>query len=329
MQSITVKNNIFLIHNGNSLVKSTVAERLKLKVLPCITADWNINGLVYSTLEEKLFFLHDKQDYVTDVTPADNISYNDLYWLQKQLKMVKVLTSFENDVKNLEPVWSSYDHLQWKRNICYGLWVYEEIIKFDEISVDEWNIPKDQEPVIFTPGRSGSHVLKGVVGIEPYFHHNDDLFNNENWATLSGSTQIYSILRRNFLSQVLSHHMTNLLGFRMRTLDFNLIENQTLIEKLQPAVIESDTLDETLNFLISFVDYLLFVKMFVNPNIKFTFYEDLHPYYNKIPHKKNPYQAQDYASNIDAVKSIIKVQYDPIYQQALGQINRVVGLAIL
>jgi len=322
-------NNIFLIHNGNSRVKSTVAERLNLKILPCITADWHIDDLVYSTLEEKLYFLCSNTNYVTDVTPADNLSYQDLYQIQQKVKVVKVLTSFENDLENLEPVWSQYDQLQWKRNICYGLWLYNEIIKFDEIAFDELTVPKNQEPVIFTPGRSGSHVLKGVTGIEPYFHHDSDLFNNKNWVTLSASKEIYSILRRSFLSQVLSHHMTDLLGFRMRTLDFNLTENQTLIKNLEAAAITPNTLTETLNFLISFVDYLLFVKMFVNPNVKFTCYEDLHPYYDKIPHKKNPYHARDYASNINVVEPIINIQYNPIYQHALGQIGRVVGLAIL
>jgi hypothetical protein len=305
-----------------------VAERLNLKILPCITTDWHIDDLVYSTLEEKLYFLCSNTNYVTDVTPADNLSYYDLYQIQQQVKVVKVFTSFKNDLENLEPVWSQYDQLQWKRNICYGLWIYDEIINFDSIVVEP---PGNANlgDVIFTPSRSGSHVLKGVTRIDTYFHHDNDLLTNQNWQTVIHANQIYTVMRRDFLGQVLSHHMTNLIGFRMRTLDFNLEENQKIISNIQPGPMTADTLEETLNFLISFVDYLLFIKLFVNQNIKFTCYEDLHPHYHKIPHKKNPYQARDYVTNIEEIEPVIKKKYNPIYQHALGQIGRVVGLAIL
>jgi hypothetical protein len=98
-----------LLHNGNQLVKSWAAKFYNCTPTLCLVDPWPDA----SDLQQK-YQLASKISICTDLTVADIFDIRDLFKAKQSLEIVKVITSYESDIANLEPVWhSGFDQKQW------------------------------------------------------------------------------------------------------------------------------------------------------------------------------------------------------------------------
>lgn len=311
--------SIILLHNGNSKVKTWASQFYKCDVYPCINDPWQ----GHETVNDKLTLAKTKT-ICTDLSGADSVDPEFIFQSKSSFEYIKILTSFQNDVDNLEPVWQKYNNLQWMQSSFLRLSVADKIIFLNPISLPSLS---SLDPVVFTPGRSGTHVVKDITGVNDHLHHNGNLLASPNFSRLVNSNRIISILRESFVDQAISDLISRRYGFLLTTSE-NLERAKQQVNQWDKIEFKYQDAVDTLNKLLSYTDLLLGLRMFYNKQIEFSILENLHEYFDQIKHIKNPYHHGDMISNYEHAVELCDTLFQPMYDQILKKIQNQLGTSI-
>jgi len=310
-----------LLHNGNRLVKPWAAKFYNCAPTLCLADPW----LDATDLQQK-YQLASKIPMCTDLTVADRIDIRDLFKAKQSLEIVKVITSYESDIANLEPVWSSgFDQKQWLISTFTRLSSADSVVFLQPVVLKSL----ETEPaIIFTPGRSGTHVLRDVTGVRNYLHHdNDDLLTENDFLKVVNAKRVLSVLRKRFVDQVISDAISNRYGF-MVTTNNNIKKNQQYVSTWKPFALSELDYKQSLEKICSYADLLLGIRMFYHKKIEFSLFENLREHFDKIDHVKNPYRSQDIISNYSQAVEQCNQEYQPIYDQLINKLQCSFGTTI-
>jgi hypothetical protein len=277
-----------------------------------------------STLEQK-YQLASNTSICTDLTTADAFDVEELFDAKRNLEIIKVITSYESDLANLEPIWhAGYDQQQWLISTFARLSFANQVVFLHPVVL---NCLQTEPAIIFTPGRSGTHVLRDVTGIHNYLHHYDNLLKTNNFLKIINAKKILSVLRKRFVDQVISDAIARNYGV-MQTTVFNFKKNQQYVSTWLPLILSKLDYVYSLEKLCSYADLLLGIRMFYHKHIEFSLFEDLHAHFDKINHIKNPYRSQDIISNYSEAVEHCDREYQPFYDQLVGKLQCSFGTAI-
>jgi hypothetical protein len=309
--------SFLLLHNGNCLVKPWASKFYNCDQMVCLTDSWPDA----STLQEK-YQLASTTSICTDLTTADVFDIKELFNAKQSLKIVKVITTYENDLTNLEPVWQqNYSKEQWLISTFSRLSCADQVVFQQPVLLPCLQSGPD---IIFTPGRSGTHVLRGITNVHNYLHHNDNLLMSDKFTKLIDSKKIISVLRRQFIDQVCSDAIGQTHGIVVSD-KHNIVKNCQIMSKWKPIKLSTGDYQHTLEKICSYVDVLLGVKMFYNKHVEFSLLDDLQEHFNNIFFVKNPYRSQDIISNYSEAVAVCEQEYQPIYDQIITILQRIFG----
>jgi hypothetical protein len=306
-----------LLHNGNQLVKPWASTFYKSSSRLCLLDQWPDATDLSQKYQQAVDL-----DICTDLTSADVFDAEELFAAARNFKVIKVLTSYENDLANLEPVWNDgYSKSQWLHSSFFRL-IFADKIVFQQPVVLEC---LETEPaIVFTPGRSGTHVLRDITGVTNCLHNIDDLLMQDQFSTVVNAKKILGILRKRFIDQVVSGAVAERYGIMLTTRN-NFNENQARVSGWREITLSDSDYKNTLSSICNYADFLLGLKIFYNKKIEFSFLEDLHAHFDKISHVKNPYSAQQIISNYQKAVDTCQQDYQPIYNQIITTLERVLG----
>lgn len=303
-----------LLHNGNELIKPWASSFYRCSSRPCLVSEWSDAV----DLSQKYQLAID-QDICTDLTTADTFDAKELFAAAHNFELVKVITSFENDVANLEPVWNDgYSKSQWLRSSFFRLIFADKIVFQQPVMFESMETEPD---IVFTPGRSGTHALRDITGVSNFLHHHDDLLISDQFSTLVNAKKILGILRKNFIDQVVSDAIGLRYGVMLTTKD-NFENNQQQASAWHPITLSESDYEHTLNKICNYADLILGLKIFYNKKIEFSLLEELHAHFGKISHVKNPYSADQIISNYQEAVDICQQEYQPIYNKIIAILQR-------
>ena len=316
-------SNVLYLHNGNRAVKSWAKEYFPLHtVMPCFTVDWEVNKKKLETFDSKLEYLASSNNVLFDLTPADNIDDIILAKTKQYCKVVKVVTSYDNDIKNLEDVWQEYNNDQWLHNLCNRLWLADYEIYFDHISLPSSN----GNNTIFTPGRCGSHLMRDVVSCNKIVHHSNSMCSPELQEVVNSGV-VFTVLRKSFLDFFSSHVIGEKTGLKLVTDTTNINEHRELTNQMSIRCNFAD-IQQAFSTITNFVDLLLSLKHYQNKDIRFCYYEDLSEFYSKARSTKVPYNKSKLIENYNEIEPIIQLDIQPLYSAILRRVESSVGLTI-
>jgi hypothetical protein len=204
-----------------------------------------------------------------------------------------------------------------------NLWATDQIIFFKE-SMDLLGATT-QSPIVFTPGRCGTHVLLNVLKLSTFMHHNLEN-NHANIGRLINAEKIFSVLRKNFINQVASDAISNKIKLVVSNKN-NLNQHKEIFKNKEISITDQDIAD-SFDKLARYVDILVALKIFWKKEINFCYYEDLSSYFNSITVVKNPYDNKTIITNYNEVEEKILKNYQLLYQKMLNRIEQTIGLSI-
>ena len=316
--------NSLILHNGNQLVKPWISSKLKnLEIMPCIADPWIVNGNTLPDFDSRIQYSRHNANVCTDLTCADNVPTLMLAELKETFNVVKVVSDYNLDIANLDPAWDStqYNQMQWLTASLYRLAVSDELVFWTRP-----NLPSTQTvpPMIFTTGRSGTHVLKEVLNIKHFCHHDNNVITDYRFQQLIAAEFIGSVARKSFLKYLLSVEIAKQHRLIITTTD-SLQEVQQEIKLWQPIHIDKNACNRALDIFVNYADLLLALFYFYNKTINFSLLEDLSDYYDSIAVVKNPYHAPDLCANYDWVAELCEKTYQPIYENILKKLQLLFG----
>ena len=314
----TTTKPVLLLHNGNSRVKNNLADKFGARAVPCISC--------FDSINNKIEFLVNNPGTITDLTSADQISNLELFELKNYCTIIKVITSFDDDLNNLEDVVDVATHtkLDWLRFTSTRLWAADKIY-WDNFSSIDCNT--HERPIIFTTGRSGTNVLASILNLS-YLHHDNDILASDKFYQLKNSAHIHSVVRKDFLSLFASSIIGKKLGIILTT-ESTLSAVNTRIARATPFNISEVDINEAADMFINFVDLLLLLKILFNKKISVVEYENLKSYFDNIKYKKNPYLYEDLILNLGEFNDCVAIKYQPFYKHASNQIFKYCGITLL
>lgn len=315
--------NTLYLHNGNQAVKQWIQKKHNdCLVMPCVAVPWYHDGLELSTWQQKIQFANLHQNVVTDLTAADQVSVADMIALSQCFTIIKVCTDYSYDRAHLEDVWNpkTYNYDQWLQASILHLWATDTVWYFNTTIAFPSN---STEPRVFTPGRSGTHVLMAVVNIDNHTHHasqyGDSFLQSERFNELINASKIYSVLRHSLLDQICSD-IVNLRFGPVLTYSHNIQSNRELFVN-QTLTATQHHIDASLSKLTGFVDCLLALSMFWHKPVHFCIMEDLKPHFDQIPILKNPYDTSTLIDNYQWLADVVSKHYQPAYQRMIQRIQ--------
>lgn len=311
--------SVIVFHNGNSKAKPWAAEFYNCQNWPCIVDPWD-NCV---TLQDKIN-LAKHQDICSDLSGADRMATVDIFDAKDQFYSVKIITSYQNDIDNLEPVWNQYTMMQWLRCTMMRLCIADQIIHFDFVKLPSQETDCE---IVFTPGRCGTHVIMDITGIKNFLHHNNDLITQPNFQTLVNAKKIVGILRRNFIDQAMSDFIAKCHGVVLTT-SINLAKTKKNIAQWNKNEFTYQDAIHSFEKIVSFADLLLGLEIVYNKKIEFSLLEDHRAHFLKIAHLKNPYHYPDLISNFDEAVNICSGVFQPIYDKIIEKITTRLGISI-
>lgn len=209
-----------------------------------------------------------------------------------------------------------YNEHHWLESLFYGLSLSDQILNQDTVTIET---SSDDGPIIFTPGRCGTHVVKDITGVEKFLHHDLDTIHKDVWKQISQSKKIVSVMRRHFVKQVFSDAIASRYGI-MITRSQDLKKSQETVDSWHMFEITNTDIIRSLKKLVTFADRLLGLHLFYNKPIEFSTLENLKDHYDQIDVKKNPYRYQDLISNYQWVVDTCDARYQPFYDGIVGKL---------
>lgn len=216
-----------------------------------------------------------------------------------------------------------YNWSTWLQATFYGLSLANEIVFLDRPNID---IDNSGQPLVFTPGRCGTHVLLDITKSTSFIHHGGQLIDSpQRWQKLLRASKIFSILRRSFIDQVCSDAIASRYG-PVLTTESTLSLVQSSVQQWKCFRVTDEDIRSSLNKIRTYADVLLGLDVCFRKTIEFSFLEDLSHHYDKIQHRKNPYTHQNLIVNYDELEikclQIYQMMYDEITQRVSNRFGR-------
>lgn len=309
-----------LLHNGNQLIKPWAKKFYNCDTMPCLTDTWH--GITDLDLK---YAVARSKTVCTDLTTADTFNVVELYQAKSTFTILKIITSYENDCNNIEPVWSkSFDQTQWLVSIFNRLSVADRVLFQQPVALSCLN---NEPKIIFSPGRSGTHVLRDITKTYNYTHHNESDMSKSEILRIVNAESILGIMRKQFVDQVVSDAISKKYGVMLSRLE-NINANREIVSKWEPFEINDMDYISTFEKMSSYADWLLGFKMFYNKQIEFSLLEELQEHFEKCSYMKNPYLSKKVISNYDQVVEICSQQYQPFYNQLIAKLQCMFGTSL-
>jgi hypothetical protein len=216
----------------------------------------------------------------------------------------------------------NYNQNFWQESLFFGLGLCNKFIYRDQIQFPCNDM--HQESIVFSPGRSGTHVLMCITGIESCVHNQAGPANDSNWKRLTESRKIFAVMRRQFFRQVASEAVSRKYAIILTTED-TIQYNQELVSSWQPFCVTNEDIQDTFNKMLNFADRLWGLHRFYNKKIIFNVMEDLHNHFEKIRYKKNPYDVQKLIVNYNEMVTTCNDLYQPVYDQLIDRLVKNFG----
>ena len=217
----------------------------------------------------------------------------------------------------------SFSEKNWLNALFYGLSVCDDLFFLQSVQFES---TESAPPLVFSPGRCGTHVLKSLLGVSNHLHHNDCLSEQEysNIEKLTEAKRLHAIIRNTFIDQVCS----DAIGYRygvMNTVEENYKQNVDTASKWQSFEIHDHEIQTCLKKIIAFSDILLGLSFFYNKKIEFFVFENLKSWFDQVVYKKNPYNHRDMIDNYDAIQEKCLQIYQPLYDQIIYKLKQHFG----
>jgi len=276
-------------------------------------------------LENKISYMSQHNDLLFDLTAADRIDNLMLAKVKKFCKVIKIFSTFKSDLDHLEDVWKREDYTssQWTECCSIRNWACDQFLFY------KWDfspaLDQSDEKIVFTPGRSGTHVLMDVLQIRDFIHHNDNLISNRSneFNRLLKAKTVFSVLRKELLPQVLSSAIGIKFGiFSTTEENFKEVRDFFIGKTME---IDNTELSTIFNMIAHFVDILLNLRLVWGKDIHFYYLDELTDYFDQITTKKNPYCAETMTTNFDEVKEEVEINLQPIYTGMLNLIQSTIN----
>jgi hypothetical protein len=211
----------------------------------------------------------------------------------------------------------------WLEAIFYGLSLADEIVVLNAVDL---NNQDSDEPIVFTPGRCGTHVLLDITESTSFIHHGEQIIHSpDRWQKLVRASKIFSILRRSFIDQVCSDAIASRYGVVLTT-ESTLSSVQSSVQQWTCFRVTDEDIRSSLKKIRTYVDVLIGLNICFGKTIQFSFLEDLSHHFDKIQHRKNPYINQNLIVNYDELEikcsQIYQTMYNEITQRVLNRFGR-------
>ena len=309
-----------ILHNGNT----SVTTRMEL------SNSINICDVPGNNFKEKAEYLT-KNKLSTNFCIADLSNYNpdrklidrDLYDISKNFNIIKVITSFFSDICNLDNCWKLdyYSKERYLQNLSYGLVFANEILFLDQPDLEL----ESRDRYIFSPSRSGSHVLCNLLDDSYKLqHHNQcpDTLQMIGLDNLVNAEKLSSVIRKNLFEQITSDFIITLLPVTMVTTQKTLDQNTQIVKNTKPGTIDKEFCNYSFFKTLHFLNWFLLFKLVIKKDIKLYYLEDLiadKNNSNMINRRfiKNPYKKRDLIVNYDEMKLYVDNNLQPLYNELL------------
>ena len=262
-----------ILHNGNT----SVTTRMEL------SNSINICDVPGNNFKEKAEYLT-KNKLSTNFCIADLSNYNpdqklidrDLYDISKNFNIIKVITSFFSDICNLDNCWKLdyYSKERYLQNLSYGLVFANEILFLDQPDLEL----ESRDRYIFSPSRSGSHVLCNLLDDSYKLqHHNQcpDTLQMIGLDNLVNAEKLSSVIRKNLFEQITSDFIITLLPVTMVTTQKTLDQNTQIVKNTKPGTIDEEFCNYSFFKTLHFLNWFLLFKLVIKKDIKLYYLEDL------------------------------------------------------
>lgn len=300
---------IAIIHNGNTSVISRLLLNNSLNIC-------NVPG---STFEEKSQYLLDKKSSCNfSAADLENATQqHDLYDIANNFYIIKAITSYDNDIKHLDDCWRIQDYTkeQYMHSLSYGLTYSDKILILDNIDIQFQNNRKNY---IFSPGRSGSHLLLNQPFIDNSYtvvHHNLENKKLQRFDDIFNAAKLRSVIRKCLFDQITSEFMMIILGGTLLTTTKNYNDNVKIINNTTPAELDLNFCKDVFFNIISFTDWFLLLKLLLKKDITLSYFEDLSKDTGRWV--KNPYNKSDLITNYSDIQSYVEINLQPLYTELL------------
>lgn len=321
--------NRILLHNGNKNIKPRLATLWGATPVPCITDHWIIDNQTFFTVQEKISFFNNCTNIVSDLTTADRIELTDLVKFKKNLKFVKVVSGYNEDLSNIEEVWNkeNYTQTQWIESLFCRLSISDQLIWWNNISLPHC---EDLEPMVFTPGRCGTHLILDItqLPLTNYLHHDNEIIHKEKFQKIINSKKIYAVLRKSLLKQTLSDLVAKTVGHYMLTTKDNVEQHKKIVSRWNKIQFSEEDCLVSLTRIMNYVDILLGLRYFYDKNIVFGLLEDLsHHYDQTTTYIKNPWEYNDLIENYTQAVEICET-YQLFYNSIINNATKILGTSL-
>ena len=309
-----------IVHNGNTSV--TTRMELSNSINICDVPGNNFKEKAEYLTKNKLstnFCIADLNNTNPDLKLIDQ----ELYDISKNFNIIKVITSFLSDTCNLDNCWELeyYSKEKYLQNLSYGLVFADEILFLDQPDLEL----ESRDRYIFSPGRSGSHVMRNLSDDSYKLqHHNQcpDTLQIIGLDNLINAEKLLSVMRKNLFEQIASDFITTLMPAIMNTTQKTLNQNIQIVKNTKPGTIDEEFCNYCFFQTLHFLNWFLLFKLVIKKDIKLYYLEDLiadKNNSNMINRRfiKNPYKKRDLIINYDEIKLYVDNNLQPLYNELL------------
>lgn len=315
--------NILCLHNGLRSIKPFLQQQYpQHRLLPNIADAWPGQ----ESIEQRIEYLKHNDDVIFDLTPADRLPFDVLCQIGSHCHVIKIVTHRDQDLSDLEDSWdpTHYDDQQWKQAAAMRFWMADQVVYY-KYSMTHCKTSTIGPATVFTPGRSGSHVLMSTLGINTLLHHDLSIITSDRFQQLLDSRQIHTVLRKSLWDHVASLAVANRFGF-MVTHREKLSQHRALAQEYRPFSVTENDISGTLETLCYFVDVLLSLDRIWQKKIEFCYLEDLSNHFDRARTVKNPYDLKSIIENHDEMRQLCQDRYQPIYRRVLDRCGKMLGV---
>lgn len=291
-----MNRSICVIHGGNKKVAKSLYDSFDGQILGCITNPFP--GC--NDLSDNINYLTDHA-VICDLSTADSLSIDEMLAIQKNVSIVKYISTYEDDLLDIERVWNgNFDHESYLQS-CQRYMIFADEI----MDLRPKNYAPIHPPIVFSPGRSGTNAFVNLLddrypGIDSVHHD----FYVASIDKLINSQHTYMVTRRNVLDFVMSVAISKQYNTIMKATPETFDQDVITAKSWQPFDITKEQVHSIIVSNINWLNIALYITK-INPNTTFTFFEDLDM--SKVDKViKNPYDKNKLIANLDELNHWMK-----------------------
>mgnify|MGYP000580066219 CR=1 FL=1 len=321
---MTDRRPTLFLHNGNTSILSRLNE----------VENIHLSDVPGSDIGAKADYLEQKGKStnccIADLKnngPTDFLIDIDLTNISKNFYIKKIITSFSDDLRNLDPCWTvkKYNENQYLQALAYGLASSNEIIFLDKVN-QQYRSEKGKT-YIFSPGRCGSHLLLNQEFVPKTtkitHHYQTDQKTLRNIDLLTNAEEIFTVLRYSVFDQITSDFLhEEIFREAIVTTKENYNDIVKKVEQAKPQTIELEFCTKIFYRLLHFLDWYFLFSNVIQKKINLYFYEELStlPKHN-YTYIKNPYSKKELISNYDEIEDYSARFLQPLYDKLIQKIT--------